>query len=223
MGRLKIPRELSVIGLSFGLGCGGGGGGGGGSISNQLDNEIQKGWNILCACFANFGFDSQQECLADLDDEPDEYEMCIRDVYDNSTEDDPNQQCILNAVRQMNTCIGQLTCDEINFDYESGFYECYMDYYRAVDNCPELPESFEMMLEECYDYGTTAATFGTSAEEEGGGQFECEDGSGSIPQEWVCDGDEDCDDASDEAECSSLPDSGSKRFKRPKLQLYSAG
>ena len=176
----------------------------------------------MCGCFAEFGFDSQQECLADVMDEPDEYDMCVKDVHDNSTEDDANQQCILAAVRQMNTCLGQLTCEDFEGYYDSGFYDCYLQYYEAIQDCPPLPESFEMMLEECWDSSSTFGTSATTTAGDQGGQFDCEDGSGSIPTEWVCDGDEDCDDGSDELDCSSTPDDGEKRSRRPKAVLYGA-
>ncbi len=48
------------------------------------------------------------------------------------------------------------------------------------------------------------------SEEEETGQFNCADDGSPIPASWVCDGDLDCEDGSDEANCQTSEDEGTE-------------
>jgi hypothetical protein len=80
-----------------------------------------------------------------------------------------------------------LVCDGAGNDY--GYYDD--DYYE--DEAPPVSASFLACTEACQLLDDTNPSY-----------FACASGGQSIDQEWVCDGDEDCYDGSDEDGCATL-------------------
>jgi hypothetical protein len=84
---------------------------------------------------------------------------------------------LLGALTRLDQCIGGLSCEDLDhyFNEDVEPYPCQDEdtaYYTAADAAyPPPPE------------------------------FECADGSASVPDAWTCDGEEDCADGSDEQGC----------------------
>jgi hypothetical protein len=202
----KIPTEVALFGLTFGIGLScQESGGGSGSLYGQFVGEAERGWNIICKCWAQIGYASQQECLAEGPSSDDAWSECEEQVFNGSSEDDAWMRCVTNARRQMNNCVSTLSCDEL-LDYYGAFYDCYLDYAEAYNACPELPQGVYDEIDQCYQDSF----------------FDCADGLASIPPDWVCDGEADCPDGSDEASCVSEQKGGVRPWKAPRPRLYAA-
>lgn len=205
-----IPKDVVFLGLSFGVGlaCGGGGGGGGGSIFDLLDIEEQRTWNIRCDCFEQIGFESKQECQAagDGDQRPPELTECFESLLEEHPDITNAANCQLNARRTLNNCVQTVPCED-RYDYYQGYsqeyYDCLVSYVNAIGMCPEVSEEAQDAMDMC-------------------AEWPCADGDQTIYIGFVCDGDQDCQDGSDEAMCSGVMKPPVIRALGPEA-LYFAG
>ena len=211
MGKMRIPVDVTLLGLSFGVGlaCGGsktgeGGGGADDPLWEALEEEKAKTWDIMCVCYEEIGYDSQSDCVEygyDATPTPPPLHECISDVLSRHAEDDASVQCRLDAARELNACIEALACDELFGGYygDDGLYGCRFAYYDAAATCPDIPYGINAeVLEICYGQKVKPP-------------FVCDNGE-EIPESWVCDTEEDCADGSDEQQdcpacVDEIPDS----------------
>ena len=184
-----IPKDVVFLGLSFGVGLAcGGGEGGGGSVFDLLDLEEQRTWDIRCECFEQLGYESKQQCrdLGAGDPRPAEVKECFEGLLEEYPEITNAANCQLNAQRTLNNCVQAVPCED-RYDYYSGYsqeyYNCIADFIDAIDMCPEISTQAEDAMDMCTEWA-------------------CADGNQTIYIGFVCDGDEDCQDGSDEATCS---------------------
>lgn len=201
------------MGLTFGVGlsCGNGGEGGGGTVFDSLTAEIRRTWNIYCQCFDTFGYSGHQECVSEIgNDHLTEIAQCREDLLTDFPELQENVECELAARRSVNTCLQGLSCDDFVYDYSNGgyseaYYECLDQWSRDIDACPELSDEAAMAVLACSDW-------------------ECADGTQTIYIGFVCDGEPECMDGSDESNCagdapprpaSRSLDPGAMYFARP--------
>lgn len=232
MGKMRIPADFTLLGLSFGVGlaCGGtnGGDGGGGArdpLWDALEEEKTKTWDIMCGCFEELGYDSESDCVEygyDSTPTPPPLHDCITEVLARHADDDPSIQCRLDAVSDLNACIEALACDELFGGYYGGLYECQIGYYNSTSTCPDIPFGINAeVLEICYGQKIKPPFVCGDGEEIPDSwvcdmEEDCADGSDEqqdcpacidqIPESWICDGEPDCPEGTDEANCAMTPD-----------------
>ena len=186
-GALDEQDKPNPMGGEGGAGAGGGEAGGGSVVGpgTQLGAQFFELFNelgvALCGCIS----DENTVCdptSASIGDEPvtPESAACLESHLLSVL--DPEQfQCLLGAFEQQIACIHaaaqEATCDEL------ALAQCEL----SADTCGFEPSEF-MSDAEC------------SGEDS---EFECANG-GSIPSSWICDGDNDCGDLSDEQNCGEL-------------------
>jgi hypothetical protein len=195
MAQNRIPVHAALLGFAFGTGFGCADRGddtGGDSNYDALSEEQAKNWDIMCECFEELGYESEEECsvygYGAGPSVPPPLQECISEILGQHDEDDTAIQCQLEAVQDFNACVAALSCEDRFGGYYYGgyeFYECYYGYFEAIDACPEIPYSVDAeVLETCYGQKLKPP-------------FTCDNGE-EIPEDWVCDYEEDCEDGSDE-------------------------
>jgi hypothetical protein len=105
----------------------------------------------------------------------DRLDSCARSALED-TSAASTLNCMRQATDQETECIRTDACDT---DHRE---DCFLDFLDDTDECPDLPNEVEDELDECSYL------------------FECVDGE-TIDYGLVCDGNEDCADASDEVPC----------------------
>ncbi len=109
--------------------------------------------------------------------------------------------CYVDAGQQpsVEQCISEAKDAFYNSD-QAAYFDCLEDFASST---PSAKDSFDCAIAAYKDFQNCQQALGCEAAvgEGGDDEFECADGSTSVPQDWVCDDFEDCADASDEADC----------------------
>ncbi len=124
-------------------------------------------------CWAAYGGPSEPPPLAD----------CTAEALDGHSGAKPYFECNTALAREYADCLAAASCDvDIQF-------ECTDEYYTKLDlECETLPYEYSVLITEAC-YGFTLPD-----------PYTCGSGE-SIPDNWVCDGEADCADGSDEVDC----------------------
>lgn len=184
----------------------GGGGGGTGTGTTPTPAQIEAGLEQFAAV-CRTQCEKDRECNPEglsAGDLADEYAMCMEDCdIDTESEDQAlfyeliasrlTVECI-NVFPQLNTCVNSLTCSQIEeldaWDEESSAAPpfCASEYIAFSQNCQNL-----------FDFGDDIE-WEDDIDPNDPSWFTCDDGT-RIPASWICDGDDDCPGAEDEADC----------------------
>ena len=99
------------------------------------------------------------------------------------------------------TCLGDnltikkkttTTCEKI----------CQCLQLNHIDLCEHSSHEYQYKVFEYYNIYTTSSSSGDMTCRDT--DFNCESGGACLPMDWKCDGDRDCDDGSDEVDCSKF-------------------
>lgn len=124
------------------------------------------------------------DCVSVLLDIPPPIAECYTDVFVDASDSSVGVlACWTSAEQQYANCLTSLTCDELEHD------NCFDIYNDNLGDCPEMPYETRQEIEvRCYGRERESA-------------FTCKSGE-RIRMSHKCDGIGECDDASDEEECS---------------------
>ncbi|RMG97899.1 MAG: hypothetical protein D6705_07520 [Deltaproteobacteria bacterium] len=181
------------------------------SRADRMREASESAVRLQCECWAVdgsfdvLGYSSVEECVADLTDPSGYDEACVDDVWNDSAYDAwadcyvPEFEKYIECERARGCSSGEFSCadgsDTIpenwvcdgTEDCGDGSDEQNCDGVEACTDptatCGDPPAGFESAINMCQK------------------MFACADGNGTIPENWVCDGEADCGDGSDEQGC----------------------
>ena len=124
--------------------------GGGGGVSSDVDDYITalaSYADTLCGCFAEFGYNTKDECLADAFQAPTAAERdCIVAAYESDSTAADNLSCLLSVQATYNSCVASsLVCTD---DTSLDDYDTQAS--AAAENCPALPAAVDTAVQDCF-------------------------------------------------------------------------
>ncbi len=147
---------------------------GGGDGDGRVSRATTAFSDVTDAVCSCYDGAEQQECLSDPGEDSDDISCDIGVMEDAGL--GSTIDCLIDELDALADCLNSATCDELARE------ACF----DGDSTCTEVPDAVEVQIQmEC-----------------GEPPFICDNGD-TIPNDWRCDGDEDCSDASDEVGCSS--------------------